>query len=155
MVIWDYMFSTQEHIVSSLPRCIRCCNEDIDHHSVTHMEAVLHCPKLQTGNNSEKTTIKIITLEFHPRSTKQTEKTKLKWKIIIRCLFSPASQKKKTLGKASKSNNRYPNVLFCSFFPKLYFYFIFEMKNWAILESSVQIFYSTVLCFFLVWFVFK
>lgn len=28
-----------------LPWCIGCCNEDIDHHSVTHVKAMLHCPR--------------------------------------------------------------------------------------------------------------
>lgn len=27
-----------------LPWCIRCRNKDIDHHSVTHVKAMLHCP---------------------------------------------------------------------------------------------------------------
>lgn len=27
-----------------LPRCIWCCNEDVDHHSVTHVKAMFHCP---------------------------------------------------------------------------------------------------------------
>lgn len=43
-----FTWSASELEVSSppdfLPWCIRCCNEDVDHHPVTHVKAVLHCP---------------------------------------------------------------------------------------------------------------
>lgn len=46
-----------------LPRCIRCCNEDVDHHPVTHVKAVLHCPG--EGENSQQGDQSITGFSWH------------------------------------------------------------------------------------------